>query len=372
MLNQMINKKYRLNPNSIIARGANRSMLCDLERSIYKLIPNAFAIILEDKSCTNISDVLNKYSKGEKGIEEAIFEYFEYLYENDLIFFTDFPEYYTDINLSWDRPSIIDNAIVDIDENSDYDFVRVFKEFSLLGCNNIQLRSYRSFGIDEMKNILESIDDTTIESIQFIIPFVSDEFSENIIELVDVYPRMRFVQMYGANDNVMLMADDEKSVTILTVKDTLKNHKCCGVISQNYFSVALSTFTESQHHNTCLNRKLSIDVSGNIKNCPSMSNSFGNIKNTNLRETLGHPDLKKYWNIKKDDIAKCQDCEFRHICIDCRAFIENPEDIYSAPLKCGYDPYTNKWEEWSENPLKEKTIQYYGMEGFLKIEMDTI
>ena len=46
--------------------------------------------------------------------------------------------------------------------------------------------------------------------------------------------------------------------------------------------------------------------------------------------------------------------------------LEDPEDIYSAPLKCGYDPYTGEWEEWSTNPLKQKTIQFYGMEDLVK------
>jgi len=33
----------------------------------------------------------------------------------------------------------------------------------------------------------------------------------------------------------------------------------------------------------------------------------------------------------------------------------------SKPLKCGYSPYTNEWEEWSTNPLKQKAIDFYDM-----------
>jgi SPASM domain peptide maturase of grasp-with-spasm system len=97
-----------------------------------------------------------------------------------------------------------------------------------------------------------------------------------------------------------------------------------------------------------------------------MSQSFGNIKDTTLEEALSHPDFKKYWNITKDQIEVCKDCEFRHICTDCRAYIEEPENQYSKPLKCGYNPYTNKWEEWSTNPLKQKAIEYYGMQELVK------
>ena len=68
------------------------------------------------------------------------------------------------------------------------------------------------------------------------------------------------------------------------------------------------------------------------------------IKDTTLQEALEKPGFKDLWNIKKDDIDVCKDCEFRHICTDCRAFIKDENDIYSQPAKCGYNPYIAKWE----------------------------
>ncbi len=130
--------------------------------------------------------------------------------------------------------------------------------------------------------------------------------------------------------------------------------------------VNMELFTEAHHYNTCLNRKISIDAEGNIRNCPSMPQSFGNIKDTTLEEPLNHPDFKKYRNHKKDDIEVCRDCEFRYICTDCRAYLEDPHNEYSKPLKCGYDPYTGEWSEWRTNPLKQAAIQYYGMEDLVK------
>ena len=140
------------------------------------------------------------------------------------------------------------------------------------------------------------------------------------------------------------------------------DEKSCGVIHDIYFHANIPTFTESQQHNTCLNRKISIDKDGYIKNCPSMLHHFGHISETKLEDVIKNPEFTKYWNIKKDDISKCKDCEFRHICTDCRAYLENPEDLYSAPLKCGYNPYTCQWEDWSTNPLKQKAIERYNLQ----------
>jgi SPASM domain peptide maturase of grasp-with-spasm system len=152
---------------------------------------------------------------------------------------------------------------------------------------------------------------------------------------------------------------------IYFVETKIINHFNCGLISTNSFVINTKNFTESQSYNTCLNRKISIDIEGNIKNCPSMAKNFGNIKDTSLTEALHKKDFKAYWKINKDKIKVCQDCEFRHICTDCRAYVEDPKDKYSKPLKCGYNPYTNEWEDWSTNPLKQKTIAQYGLNEIL-------
>ena len=106
----------------------------------------------------------------------------------------------------------------------------------------------------------------------------------------------------------------------------------------------MRTFCESTQFNSCLNCKVSIDSKGNIKNCPSMSENFGNIRNTMIKEALNHPNFKEYWNISKDQIEVCKDCEFRHMCTDCRAYLKQPDNIYSQPAKCNYNPHIAKWK----------------------------
>lgn len=158
--------------------------------------------------------------------------------------------------------------------------------------------------------------------------------------------------------------------TVSFVKEIISKSSF-GKVDLKYFNTNLPKVLEAVNHNSCLYKKISIDVEGNIRNCPSMSQSFGNIKNITLEEALNHKDFKKYWNLTKDKIEVCKDCEFRYICTDCRAYTERTHknefglDI-SKPLKCGYSPYTGEWEKWSINPLKEKSIKYYGMKEFIK------
>ncbi|WP_106917244.1 grasp-with-spasm system SPASM domain peptide maturase [Chryseobacterium aurantiacum] len=158
---------------------------------------------------------------------------------------------------------------------------------------------------------------------------------------------------------------DEFRFTLNLVEDHLKISSC-GKVDMKYFNTNLPKVLEAINHNSCLHKKIGIDREGHIKNCPLMQESFGNIRNISLEEIVLQPNFKRYWSLTKDHIEVCKDCEFRYLCTDCRAYTESSHytsdglDV-SKPLKCGYNPYTNEWEEWSSNPLKQKAIHSYNL-----------
>ena len=58
------------------------------------------------------------------------------------------------------------------------------------------------------------------------------------------------------------------------------------IISCGNFSKTLLHYSESQHHHTYFNRKLYISSSGELKNAPECTESFGNIQDINSHEEL--------------------------------------------------------------------------------------
>lgn len=80
-----------------------------------------------------------------------------------------------------------------------------------------------------------------------------------------------------------------------------------------------------------------------------MTHSYGNISTVELSDVLMLDAFKKPWSIKKDDILICRDCEFRYICVDCRAYRQDEGDWLSKPLKCNYDPYTATYNDGGAN-----------------------
>lgn len=348
----------------IPVKGISRSVICDTQNNNYHFIPNGLYDILKKYNGKTIDFVKREFNNK---FDEIIDEYFEFLLSNNLIFFNSNPNLFPSISLEWYSPSLITNMIIDYGEIN-HDIKTILPQLETLKCSYIQLRFFRKISLSFIEEIVKLIDKekSRIISIDFILPYQSSFSKKELDKLLKRHPRIHSIILFNSPEEKNHEPLWVKMGYLIYVKKNILNEKHCGIIRSDYFYSNIKLFSESQSHNSCLNRKISIDVEGNIRNCPSMLLSFGNIKDTKLSEALNHKDFKKYWNITKDEISICKDCEFRYICTDCRAYIESPEDDYSKPLKCGYCPYTNKWERWSDSPLKNTTINYYGLEELVE------
>jgi SPASM domain peptide maturase of grasp-with-spasm system len=328
--------------------GASRSIVCDLQRDVYVPIPNALYYVIKENSTIEINKVINDY-----GVEnaETIFEYFNYLEEKELGFFSDkIINELLPINFdNYFEPKKITNAIIDIIDDFSY-LENVANQLSKLNCEAVELRLFREYDLIHLDFFLKKFENTSIRSIEILIPYSKGINISNLLKLRIENSRLRKIIIHSAKSERFY---DHFEFYVFITKEIIDSKNCCGVVSPYYFISKTDFFIESKNFNSCLNRKISIDENGEIKNCPSLISSFGNIKETQLEEALNHPDFKKYWKINKDQIEVCKDCEFRYICTDCRAYTENPENQYSKPLKCGYNPYTNEWDKSSTNSLRE-------------------
>ncbi|MDR0604060.1 MAG: SPASM domain-containing protein [Bacteroidales bacterium] len=131
---------------------------------------------------------------------------------------------------------------------------------------------------------------------------------------------------------------------ISIISKNINSSDCCGeILKEDFIIPTIRSYMENYLYNGCLNRKISIDESGEIKNCPSMKRSYGNISEKSIFDVAKNENFQEFWKINKMQILICKDCEYRCICTDCRAFISEPENIYSKPSKCSYNPHTLKW-----------------------------
>ena len=335
---------FKLFGHCIPVKGVNRSVICDLQRKSFEFIPNILFEILtnhEGKTINQIEDIYGKENA------QVINEYFTFLMEKEFIFFCDREEisFFPKMNLEWSSPVEITNAIIDFNKNTSTHLYmsRIANELDILGCTVLELRFFDEVQMNILADILEHFSNHRVRMINLIIKYDSD-LMESISELCFKFQRVNFVYVHSApKESSELLSTSYTYVTY--IEKVLAGHECCGVISPIHFRSNIQNFTENLQFNSCLNRKIGIDVKGNIKNCPSSRTSYGNIKDATLIKVIENKTFKSYWGINKDQIDVCKLCEFRYICSDCRVYIENENDIYSKPAKCNYDPYTNVWKE---------------------------
>lgn len=338
--------------NCIPVEGAMEAAICDMQYGQIIKVPSELVPILDKTKQIKKEDYSIFFD-----VEtiNALTKYQDFLQEEEFGFWTNSPEWFPTLSEEWDHPSIISNAVVEVDRNTMH-LPTIIKQLDALSCKALEFRVQgKNLSHSLIEEVLNTTKNTSIQCVHLYVDNLLD-FSEDYWKLMIIdNPRIYAVYCFGSNKSSSFEFEGR---VVNNFKSNFSN-KCCGMIDKIFFAVNIPMYTESLHHNSCLNRKISIDAAGVIRNCPSMKESFGNIMNITLAEAIEIPEFKKYWNINKDKIHVCKDCEFRYICTDCRAFVEDAEDILSKPLKCGYNPYEGVWSEWSTNPLKQKAIDFY-------------
>lgn len=347
----------------ILSEGLNRVLIIDTQRNDFITIPNSMNDVIKDfKKKKTINEVIELYGSDN---EKIIYEYVRFLLEREYAFLANENEFdnFIELDNTFEIPSKITNCIIENPTPKNNIFKNAIEELNNLNCQNVQIVYYELEDIQILIDIIHILNNYDIRSIELIIPF-----GKSVLKFIleNDNSNQKITDILVHNTPIEILKTDFKNFNISFITDKIENFKNCGLVETKYFNVNKYKILESINHNTCLNKKVTIDKEGNIKNCPAMIETFGSIKDISIKEVLNKTDFKKYWNITKDQIEICKDCEFRHVCTDCRAYLEKPDNQYSKPLKCGYNPATCQWEEWSNNPLKQKAIEFYGMQKLIK------
>jgi len=333
----MHNKYFKLFANCIPVNGYKRSIICDLQKLRFSFIPNSLFDILSKTDFVDINATKKLYNN-----DLIINEYFDFLIKKDFGHYISIEEIalFPKLSLEWHSPSKIINAILDFDNKTNYNVESTIKQLDDLGCKNIQLRFFGLTPLLKITKILNHIAKNSINSIEIILHNNPDIDIMSIHSICDEYPKICDIYIYNSPKFEITKKRTKDQANIIYVIDNIIDENSCGNISYKSFSLNISSFCESQNFNSCLNRKISIDKNGEIKNCPSIKKSYGNINNTLLYDVIKKKEFLELWNICKDEIDTCKVCEFRYICTDCRAYTEDSKNIFSKPEKCSYNPYT--------------------------------
>ncbi|MCG8410435.1 MAG: grasp-with-spasm system SPASM domain peptide maturase [Bacteroidales bacterium] len=339
--------------NCKITKGYNRSLIIDYLRKEVYYVPNEYYDLLQKIDRNIINDIellINDNSK--KDFREFIL----FLLENEIGFVTkniqNFPKISDEV---YESNVLIKDMVIEIDStlfNSELKN-RIYDEINVIKCNDIQIKYISNYSKKDIQDLIGGFNALDINYIELHIntnPTIDLEFFNSLLES---YAKLSHIYIYGKDENKItpyfLNKDQYYPLHLGTVYYTKKDiNDCeyCGVINkQNLSFDNILIHNELFKTNGCLNKKVAIDRKGMIKNCLYMEECYGNIKEQSILTVLEKSNFKRFWSIKKDDIEVCKECEYRYSCTDCRAFINDENNILSKPLKCKYNPYTNVWKD---------------------------
>jgi radical SAM protein with 4Fe4S-binding SPASM domain len=175
--------------------------------------------------------------------------------------------------------------------------------------------------------------------------FTDDFTQENIRKIILDYPRINLITFFESENN----SYDDSSLNngmgrVVFTKKTYNKKQVLKIRNENDLTINIKFFTESLQKNVFFNKKVYLSAIGEIKNSPYSEIVFGNIQENNLEQVINQDDFKILWNVKKDSMDVCKDCELRYCCNDNRNPKQRNEDQWYFEEECNYNPYINKWD----------------------------
>jgi radical SAM protein with 4Fe4S-binding SPASM domain len=122
-----------------------------------------------------------------------------------------------------------------------------------------------------------------------------------------------------------------------------------GLILEPNFVATRETVAHYASGHSCLLGKIAITEFGDVFPCIfSRNHPVGNLLVSRDLAPILRGALRPYWTATKDSVMVCRDCEYRHVCFDCRPLSEASSggraDYLHAPYpRCTYNPYTGEW-----------------------------
>lgn len=329
----MINKKFKLFSNCLTVKGINRGIIIDFQRKNYYLIPNQVIDFINEYSEKNISELFKDFQNDKPILKN----YIRFFLKNELIIVSNDIKRYPAISNNFERPYSIDTITLDL--NLCTSILKGFLEQKIddLGVSSLKLIC-KDFNLQKLVEVLKFIDKSRIKSIVLYIKH-SAGLENELIKLQNKFARIAEIIFYEVEKR-----NDLKKSNFIYEKNSLAEILAMKINNQDNFSLNITYFNESLKYSAAYNRTIFIDDFGNVRRYIEDESIFGNVDKDDLKEVVLNSEIIKFWEINKDKIKICKDCEFRYICPDGSIpFKTDEKEYYSYSNSCNYNPYTNKW-----------------------------
>ncbi|MEH6306930.1 grasp-with-spasm system SPASM domain peptide maturase [Olivibacter sp. CPCC 100613] len=321
----------------VLVRGYASSLIYDVQRKLFYTISNEAFNLLKSAEDQDM-EALRSNIRYDHSFLDSFYKQFV---DAELGFYTDEPWSYPSIDFTWHSPHTITNSIIEISKQSDFSFGDIIDQLNELSCKAVQVRFLDNLSSSELNKYLDAFRLSRIKHLEIYLPYQTIQPHKILYKKLEEEPRLFRIIIYGCLEDKLIFSQATLGKAIIEVKRNIQiNNK--ETIKPERFSTNIESFTEAQHYNLGLNRKVCIDRYGNIKNYIRHEKSFGSIKNIKIKDVILTSGFSEKWDVSNDKIEKCRDCQYRYTCVSNSDVVEKNGKYYKTET-CDFDPYNNKW-----------------------------
>ena len=299
--------------------GKTGAAIIDLQKISNTTIPQFLCEILQDYENESLDTLAELYEDRDNSIKQ----YLDNLCEKNLGFFTDEPERYPKMNLSWDTPEVIRQAVIQIEDYSRFNYKELLQQLDELLCKNMEIWFTGSYTRSDLEDLLSATNGSVLRSLALVLPYNADITIKGYQELTSLYTKIGEIYLHRAPKTTK-----SPGTRVYSIRDDLGDFKKTFVnIPSDQYIIYLEFFTESRKHNAYYNRKVCINARGYVKNCLTHHRDFGNIAEKRLEEIVEDPAFRELWYACNDRILGIKDSEFRDIWLNTYE-LEKVDDNY--------------------------------------------
>lgn len=328
--NSLLNKYLYIFPNCVVTKGYTRSTIVDLQFFNFKYIPNSLAEIISKYNSKTIASIYKNFPLED---HSTLDEYIDFLLDSKYAFISSEIIKFIPLNKMILNQEYFSNAIIEIGKNSTRELIStILMKLESLGIWYLKVIIYEE---DNLPYFIKALYDKSLTHVELIL--TKRCFDKFYSILKD--PRISCISIYNSDYTKSELYNNIKLNYKIESLDELPI--LCAQIKFSKFNFNINSYLDSLSGNSCLWGKICITDNGNVKRCIFSSISFGNIADSSF---LKNEQFIQLGRINKNSIKKCQDCEYRMLCTDCRTYTTDNNTLFSPPKFCKYNPYKGKWE----------------------------
>lgn len=316
----MQSKHFRLYSCSVPVMGKEQSIICNLHNAGYTIIPQFLCEILQDYPDQSIAELQELYQDK----DNSLLEYFDYLEEKQLGFYTLEPSLFPSLDLQWHTPERLKHAVIQIENLKRYDYSRLINELIATDCINIDLWFKNYTDSEAIESLIKPFNNSSLRSFDIYMPYSNATTPEKLARLGQNCDKAADLVVFGAPSKKKIRKDR----IYYTPRKLQDKKKAFKNIPLDKFIIYIEFFTESIRHNPYYNRKVCIDENGLIKNCLTHDREFGHINTTSLSSLPENNDFTDLWYACNDKILDIKDSPFRYIWLNTHDLKKIDNDLY--------------------------------------------